>query len=90
MTIGADQTIPVEDKITTILIWSRRTPKPSVSRQDTVTKCYSEAAPTTTPSASFSSGSSFSSKYQNEEESRAGRDDKFWFNHDLINPFVID
>jgi hypothetical protein len=50
----------------------------------------SEAAPTTTPSASFSSGSSFSSKYQHEEESRAGRDDKFWFNHDLINPFVID
>ena len=49
----------------------------------------SEAAPTTTPSASFSSGSSFSSKYQNEEESRAGRDDKFWFNHDLINPFVL-
>ena len=50
----------------------------------------SEAAPTTTPSASFSSGSSFSSKYQNDDDRRAGNYDKFWFNLDLINLFVID
>ena len=31
---------PSRDKITNILIWSRRTPKPRVWRQDTVTKCY--------------------------------------------------
>ena len=31
---------PSGDKITDILIWSRRTPKPRISRQDTVTRCY--------------------------------------------------
>ena len=35
----------------------------------------SDAASTMTPSASFSSGSSFSSKYQNEDDRRTGRDD---------------